>query len=72
MTSAEELRENIGKTGMLTVSGTALKFSVLILDARSRYGHLDYKVRPIAGDGEQWHQSDSVTNVIEISLDKHN
>lgn len=60
MTSAEELKENIGKTGMLTVSGTELRFAVLILDARSRYGHLDYKVTPLAGAGETWHASTSL------------
>jgi len=65
MTSAEELKQNIGKTGTLTVSGTALKFVVTVLDARSRYGHLDYKVRPIAGEGETWHASTAV-KVLEI------
>ena len=65
MTSAEELKENIGRHGLLSVSGTALKFVVTIIDARSRYGHLDYKVRPIAGDGETWHASTAV-KVLEI------
>ena len=61
MTSAQELKENIGKQGLLSVTGTALKFSITILDARSRYGHLDYKVTPIAGDGETWHASTAIT-----------
>jgi len=61
MTSAEELKENIGKTAMLTVSGSPLRFAVLILDARSRYGHLDYKVTPVSGDGETWHADSNVT-----------
>jgi len=61
MTSAQELKENIGKQGLLTITGTALKFVVTILDARSRYGHLDYKVRPLAGDGETWHADSNVT-----------
>ena len=61
MTSAQELKENIGKQGLLSVTGTALKFSITVLDARSRYGHLDYKVTPIAGDGETWHASTAIT-----------
>ena len=61
MTSAEELKQNIGKTGTLTVSGSPLRFTVLILDARSRYGHLDYKVTPVSGDGETWHADSNIT-----------
>lgn len=61
MTSAQELSTNIGKTARLNVAGTALGFSVVILDARKRYGNLDYKVRPVAGEGEAWHQSTALT-----------
>jgi hypothetical protein len=61
MTSAEELKQNIGRTAMLTVSGSPLRFAVLILDARSRYGHLDYKVTPVSGDGETWHADSNIT-----------
>lgn len=60
MTSAQELKQNIGKHATLTVSGSPLKFAVLILDCRSRYGHLDYRVRPLAGDGETWHADSNV------------
>lgn len=60
MTSAQELKENIGRQGLLSVTGTTLKFLITILDARSRYGHLDYKVTPIAGDGETWHASTAI------------
>ena len=56
-TTAQELSTNIGKTATLKVAGTSLSFSVVILDARKRYGNLDYKVKPVAGDGEAWHQS---------------
>ena len=67
MNTAQELKQNIGKTALLTVSGTALKIGVFILDARSRYGHLDYKVRPIAGEGEAWHSLDNLL-VLDNSL----
>ena len=60
MTSAQELKENIGKHGWLAIAGTSLQFTVLILDARPRYGHLDYKVTPLAGDGETWHASTAI------------
>lgn len=60
MTSAQELAQNIGKTATLRVAGTSLAFQVTIMDARKRYGNLDYKVRPVAGDGEAWHQSTAI------------
>lgn len=72
MTSQNELAQALGKRGLLRVSGTELKFAVLILDTRNRYGHIDYLCQPIAGEGTQWHQSDSVTDVIYIELDKTN
>jgi hypothetical protein len=56
-TTAQELSANIGKTATLKVAGTSLTFSVVIFDARKRYGNLDYKVKPVAGEGEAWHQS---------------
>lgn len=61
MTSAQELQKNIGAQGLLSITGTALKFAVTILDARARYGHLDYKVSPISGEGETWHASTAIT-----------
>lgn len=57
MATAQELAENIGKTGHLTVAGTRLTFKVQILDARNRYGNLDYKVKPMSGEGEAWHEA---------------
>jgi hypothetical protein len=57
MTSASELGANIGKRAMLGLPNSPLRFEVEITDARKRYGNLDYKVRPVAGDGETWHQS---------------
>jgi glycerol-3-phosphate acyltransferase PlsY len=59
-TTAQELSANIGKTATLNVAGTPLSFSVVILDARKRYGNLDYKVKPVAGEGEAWHQSTAI------------
>ena len=57
MATAQELAQNIGKRGQLRVAGTALTFEVEILDARNRYGNLDYKVRPTVGEGEAWHEA---------------
>lgn len=60
MATAQELAQNIGKRGQLRVAGTALTFEVEILDARNRYGNLDYKVRPTTGKGEAWHEATGV------------
>jgi len=60
MATAQELALNIGKRGQLRVAGTALTFEVEILDARNRYGNLDYKVRPTVGEGEAWHEATGV------------
>ena len=60
MATAQELAENIGKRGQLRVAGTALTFEVQILDARNRYGNLDYKVKPMSGEGEAWHEATGV------------
>jgi hypothetical protein len=60
MATARELALNIGKRGLLRVSGTGLTFEVEILDARNRYGNMDYKVRPISGEGETWHEATGI------------
>jgi hypothetical protein len=57
MTTAQELGQNIGKHATLTLPSSPLRFRVEIIDARKRYGNTDYKVRPVAGIGETWHQS---------------
>jgi hypothetical protein len=61
MTTAQELGQNIGKHATLSLPSSPLTFTVEILDARKRYGNLDYKVRPLAGSGETWHQAHLVT-----------
>ena len=65
MSTAQELAQNVGKTALLRVSGTSLWFEVEIMDARQRYGNLDYKVKPVMGEGEQWHQADSMKLVLD-------
>lgn len=61
MATAQELALNIGKRGQLRVSGTALTFAVTVTDARNRYGNLDYKVKPVDGNGEAWHEATGLT-----------
>lgn len=61
MATAQELAQNIGKRGQLRVAGTQLTFEVQILDARNRYGNLDYKVKPMSGEGEAWHEATGVS-----------
>ena len=60
MATAQELAQNIGKTALLRVAGSELCFMVEIVDARQRYGNLDYKVKPVTGEGEAWHQADGM------------
>lgn len=60
MSTAQELAQNIGKTALLSVAGSSLVFEVEIVDARQRYGNLDYKVKPVQGTGEAWHQADGM------------
>jgi hypothetical protein len=60
MATAQELAQNIGKKGLMQVSGSSLWFEVEIIDARQRYGNLDYKVKPVTGEGEAWHQADGM------------
>lgn len=57
MSTAQELGQHIGKQGVLFLASSPLRFHVEIVDARKRYGNTDYKVRPVAGEGETWHQA---------------
>lgn len=59
---------NVGRRAMLKVAGSTLRFEVEILDARKRYGNLDYKVRPLAGSGETWHQSHAL-RILDINAE---
>jgi len=47
-----DLLAYIGKTGAIEANG--LSVDVKINDARTRYGHLDLSVTPLAGTGERW------------------
>jgi len=68
MATAQELAQNIGKTALLQVAGSALCFEVEIVDARQRYGNLDYKVKPVSGSGEAWHQADGMKVRDEVTV----
>ena len=57
MATAQELAQNIGKTVLFNPSGTSLWFECEVLDSRSRYGNLDYKIKPLSGEGEAWHEA---------------
>ena len=65
MSTAQELAQNIGKRALLSVAGSSLVFEVEIVDARQRYGNLDYKVKPVRGSGEAWHQADGMKIVLD-------
>ena len=67
MATAQELAQNIGKTALLRIAGSVLCFEVEIVDARQRYGNLDYKVKPVMGEGEAWHQADGMKVRCEVT-----
>ena len=56
--NVNELKERIGRTGFMKV-GETLLIPVKINDARIRFGHVDYRVVPLAGDGKGWIWIDS-------------
>ena len=59
--TARSLAVNIGRPARLTLPvSRALSFDVEILDVRTRFGNLDYLVRPIAGIGQTWHAAHMV------------
>lgn len=47
-----------GKKGRIVENN--LTINVKILEARTRYGHLDLKVTPIAGEGQVWVERKSI------------
>jgi hypothetical protein len=65
MATAQELAQNVGKTALLRIAGSVLCFEVEIVDARQRYGNLDYKVKPVMGEGEAWHQADGMKVILD-------
>ena len=50
---------NKGKIGVVALD--ELKFGVVIKDARVRFGHLDYLISPLNGDGVKWVEHHRVT-----------
>ena len=68
MATAQELAQNIGKTALLKIAGSSLWFECEITDARQRYGNLDYKVKPVTGEGEAWHQADGMKVRCEVTV----
>lgn len=56
MATAQEATEKIGKRGLLQVDGGRLWVEVEIVGARQNDGQLEYKVKPLTGEGEAWHE----------------
>ena len=65
MATAQELAQNIGKRVLLNDAGSSLWFECEVTDVRQRYGNLDYKVKPVAGEGEAWHQADGMKTILD-------
>lgn len=47
------------RTGRMSID--TLSFAVRIIEARTRYGHLDFRVTPVTGEGERWVEQHRVT-----------
>lgn len=52
MTTVREMQEKIGQTADYLHNGLAVR--VNILDARVRFGEIDYLIEPVSGYGEKW------------------
>lgn len=53
MKTMSEMAKNVGQYG-LYVSGDGLRFRVRVVDARVRFGEVDYLIVPTDGLGEKW------------------
>lgn len=61
-----DLEAYFGLEGIINLNG--LEVIVTITDARTRYGHLDLRVTPKAGDGQVWVERKNIV----IPLDESN
>lgn len=59
MTTATELQKNIGKTAVYPIDMYCV-VDVKIIDARNRYGNIDYKIEPLSGRGSVWVEQSKV------------
>ena len=57
--SAYSLQDYIGRTGRANVGD--FEIDVKVSDARTRFGHLDLLVTPVAGSGTRWVEQHRVT-----------
>lgn len=60
---ATELRSYIGRQGLFGVYGPGggIDFGVEVIDARNRFGNLDFLIRPTTGEGSLWVSSSRVS-----------
>jgi hypothetical protein len=59
--TASEMMKHIGQVGVVTMG--ALRFEVVVIDCRVRFGSLDYQVEPLAGGGTAWMRETSVSQL---------
>lgn len=50
--SLKELTAQIDTRARLERGGTSVE--VIIIDVRQAFGRVDYKIRPVSGDGSEW------------------
>ena len=56
--TATELVKNLHRTGEYRINGLAV--SVEVVDARLRFGEMDFKITPLNGTGEIWTRASGV------------
>jgi hypothetical protein len=64
--SIASIAKSIGKNGTYQIrsaSGESLHVNVRIIDVRSAFGRIDYRIEPIQGTGQVWVSADSISNV---------
>lgn len=70
MPDVNELKELIGRRGFMKV-GESLLMAVKIVDARIRFGRVDYRVVPLADGGEGWAWITSIRFIQDDKPDNH-
>jgi len=56
--TATELAKHLGKNGEYRING--LGVMVTVVDARMRFGEMDFKITPLTGTGEIWTRASGV------------
>lgn len=59
MTDAE-IKALVGRTVSVPVPRDRVNYEAAIIEAKSSYGHVRVKIRPLCGDGDAWKNLDAL------------